>query len=433
MARLAAVIGILGAAVLLAAVCGHATPPVEHTRYTAAELAAIERHSPLGPAPPDPTDRVADSPRAAALGQFLFFDTRLSSNGKISCAFCHRPADGFTDGRKVAKGLLVEARRTPTVINAAFNQWFFWDGRADSLWSQALQPLEDPREFASDRLRIVHVVAADPALREAYQQVFGPLPPLRDRKRFPADARPDADPKAPVACAWQAMSVPDRIAVDRAFSNLGKAIEAYERRLVRGDAPFDRYVRGLRSADPVLEQAISPAAKRGLKLFVGAANCELCHSGPNFTDNQFHNLGLPLQPGEAPDPGRSVGIGLIRANPFNGAGAFSDDPHGSAKDKIVFLPAAQAQLGAFKTPSLRGVAAMAFHMHDGRFATLPQVLQFYADGEAATRGRLVGTREATANLVPHLTKSQQADLVAFLETLTGATLPPALLQPPPTP
>jgi cytochrome c peroxidase len=416
-------------------ILGASSPLLRDDRvlYSADELAAIYRRSPLGELPPDPTDSVADSAPAAALGQFLFFDTRLSANGEIACAICHHPARGFSDGRALAKGLAGGRRNTPTLLNVAFNHWFFWDGRADSLWSQALQPLEGRREAGGDRLQIAHLVAADPALSAAYERVFGPLPPLGDAARFPAHARPDPDPQSPIARAWQAMAPSDRIAVNRVFGNLGKAIEAYERELLSGASPFDTYVEGLRTGDPEKQEALSPAAVRGLKLFVGAANCATCHTGPALSDGEFHNLGLPLLPGEAPDLGRAGGIAPLRASIFNAAGAFSDEPSGTVARRLEFLPPPQSQLGAFKTPSLRNVALTAPYMHDGRFTTLPEVLEFYAQGRAASHGRLVGAREATLNLVPHLTDAQSADLVAFLTALTGAPPPQVLTEPPPRP
>jgi cytochrome c peroxidase len=402
----------------------------DRLRYTPAELAAIYRHSPLSAPQADPTNAYADSAAAAKLGQCLFFDRRLSANGRVSCATCHEPARGFTDGRKLARGIAVGTRNTPSVTDAAFGHWFFWDGRADSLWSQALQPLENPREAGSDRLHIAHLIDGDPRLRAAYQRIFGPLPNLDDPERFPAHARPDADARLPVARAWAGMTAADRHAVNRLFSNLGKAIEAYERRLIDRSSPFDRYVAALRSGDAAGELAISPAAKRGLKLFVGTANCDLCHSGPTFSDGQFHNLGLPVLPGEAPDTGRAAGIRLLTANPFNGAGPFSDDRTGPSRDRISYLPSPASQLGAFKTPDLRNVALTAPYMHDGRFATLEQVLDFYAEGKAASHGPLVGVREETANLVPPLNAAQKADLIAFLKTLTGDPLPRILTQAP---
>ncbi len=172
---------------------------------------------------------------------------------------------------------------------------------------------------------------------------------------------------------------------------------------------------------------------RGLKLFVGAANCAACHTGPALSDGEFHNLGLPLLPGEEPDRGRAGGIAPLRADIFNAAGTFSDDPTGTVARRLEFLAPQQSQLGAFKTPTLRNVALTAPYMHDGRFANLAAVLEFYAQGKAASRGRLVGAREATLNLVPHLSAAQSAELVAFLVALTGAPPPAALTEPPPRP
>jgi cytochrome c peroxidase len=423
----------LGFAALLLAVA--TAEPAAAADFTPDQLAAIYRHSPLPPLPPDGSDELAGNQmRAAALGQYLFFDRGLSANGRLACASCHQPARAFTDGRAVAQGLARGTRHTPSLIDVAYGSWFFWGGRADSLWSQALQPLENPKETGGDRLAIAHHVFDHPALRQAFEHLFGPLPPLADRRRFPPHARPDPDPRSPAAQAWQAMAAEDRAAVNRVYADLGKAIEAYERRLVDGNSPFDAYVVGLRTGDRAKLRALSPAARRGLGLFVGAANCELCHSGPAFSDGQFHNLGLPLLPGETVDAGRAAGIALVKADIFNAAGLFSDaPPDAEARQRLDFLPAAKSQLGAFKTPGLRDVALTAPYMHDGRFATLSQVLRFYAQGRAASRGQFVGEREATLDLVPRLGASQIADLVAFLQSLTGQPLPGALTEAPARP
>jgi cytochrome c peroxidase len=417
-------VGALGAAIVHGAVFAD-----DRALFTAEELAAIYAHSPLGKPAPDPTNAVADDPSAARLGQALFYDARLSANGQVACATCHQPVLAFTDGLPVAKALGTGTRNTPSLLNEAFGHWFFWDGRSDSQWSQALKPMENPREAGSDRLHILHEVFADPALRGAYRAVFGPLPPLQD-PRFPAHARPDPDPDSAVNAAWRAMAAADRAAVDRAYANLGKSIEAYERGLVSGDSAFDRYVTGLRAGDAAAQAALSPAAKRGLRLFVGAAHCELCHAGPAFSDGQFHNLGLPLLPGAAQDQGRGGGIAQLRADPFNSAGVFSDSGGAAAQERLRFLSSAGAMLGAFKTPCLRNVALTAPYMHDGRFVTLEQVLNFYAAAASSDQGHRIGRREKTLSLVPRLTATQRQDLVSFLRTLTSPLPPRALLGPP---
>ena len=374
--------------------------PLQNDRdlYTSEELVAIYRHSPLGLLLPDPTNRFADDPRAAALGQFLFFDERFSANGKVSCASCHQATLAFTDGRALAQGIAVGTRNAPTVLNAAFGQWFFLDGRSDSLWSQALQPFENPKEIGGDRQHIVAAVSHDPALRHAYERVFGPM--LNQT-------------------------------VDRAFSNLGKAIEAYERRLRSPPAPFDRYVMALKSGDAQGQRILSAAAKQGLKLFVGPAGCDLCHAGPAFSDGQFHNLGLSLAAGAALDQGRESGIRDVRTNPFNGVGLFSDAPRRrGVRERLTFLPPPESRAGAFKTPTLREVARTVPYMHDGRFTDLVQVMSFYAGDTPTASGTMVGERERTLDLIPHLTSVQQLDLVEFLRSLTSPPLPVALTRPP---
>jgi cytochrome c peroxidase len=314
-------------------------------------------------------------------------------------------------------------------LNEAFATWFFWDGRADSQWSQALKVFENPAEIGSDRMYILHVIYDDSALRSAYEAVFGRLPSFNDRRRFPQHARPDSNARAAPNAAWMGMAATDRAAVNRAYSNIGKAIEAYERRLVSGASAFDRYVAALKSGDQGGQEAISAMAKRGLRLFVGSGRCELCHAGPAFTDGQFHNLGLPMRPGKARDTGRDAGIRRVRADPFNTLSAFSDSAGGEATERLQFLPPPDSMLGAFKTPSLRNVALTAPYMHDGRFATLDAVLDFYAQAPPAEEGSRIGQREKTLELVPRLTVAQRQDLIAFLQTLTSPLPPAELLGP----
>jgi cytochrome c peroxidase len=223
-------VGSLAVALVLSiATCtAHSSTKDDRALYTAAEPSAIYAHSPLDRLPPDPTNRVAEDPDAAALGQYLFFDSRFSANGRISCATCHNPALAFTDGRALAKGIAVGTRNVPTLLDVAFSQWFFLDGRTDSLWAQAIQPFENAAEFGGDRLQMVLMTIQDPALRTAYQKVFGSLPALTaDLPAAVRHARPNADPQSPVAQAWCDMAPADRRAVDEIFSNLGKAIEAF--------------------------------------------------------------------------------------------------------------------------------------------------------------------------------------------------------------
>ncbi len=367
--------------------------------WTPAELEALAAMSPLEAPPADPTNRVADDPAAARLGQWLFFDPSLSGNGRISCATCHDPAKGFSDGKSVAETLGRGTRRTPTVVNAAYQRWLFWDGRVDSLWAQAVQPIENPLEMGGDRRAVAGYLAREGDLRRAYEQVFG----------------------AP----------PDPGRADLVFANVGKAIAAYERRLVRGDAPFDRYVAHLTGRPGGDEGALDSAARRGLHLFLGRARCSLCHSGPSFSDSEFHNTAAPPgEWGDPQDPGRYRGLTLLAADPFNAAGPFSDAPQSAAARRLARLRHTTESFGAFRTPSLRNLAHRAPYMHAGQFKTLGDVLRFYS-----TREELAPTSHHQESILRplNLSPTELADLEAFLLSLEGRPLDPSLLRAPSSP
>ncbi|MFT5289256.1 MAG: cytochrome c peroxidase, partial [Planctomycetota bacterium] len=298
--------------------------------YTERDLERLLTLSPL-PAPPlDSTNRFQADPRAARLGQALFFDTRFSADGSVSCATCHIPQEGWGDRRDRARGLDDVGRHTPTILNAVYNRWMFWDGRADSLWAQALHPFEERAEHGISRVGVLRRIFDDAEYREAFEAIFGALPPLGDSSRFAAEARPVADDEGHEhAQAWARMSTEDQALVNAAYANVGKAIAAFEAQIVSTEAPFDRYVEGLREGDAAKLEALDEAAVRGLQLFVGKARCVLCHNGPNLTDREFHSTRIPpLEGGGSRDAGRFTGIKLVQADPFNGAGEFSDDPDG---------------------------------------------------------------------------------------------------------
>jgi len=334
--------------VVLAATSGQ-DPDDAEVRALALEL------SPLPEPPHDPTNAVYENPAAARLGQALFFDERLSGPGNVSCATCHDPAQSWTDGRKLAQAVANSPRHTMTIWNVAYERWFFWDGRKDTLWSQALGPLEDPREHATTRLQIAHLVTSDADYARAYGNVFGPVPDLTDEARFPAHARPMPEQDGhPYAVAWAAMAPADRETVNRIFVNVGKSIAAYERGILSRDAPFDRYVAGLRSGNPEQRDVLSDSARRGLGLFLGKGRCHLCHDGPNFTDSEFHTNLVPTE--EGVDPGRPLGIRQLERDPFNSLSAYADDGGATGKRKLNLVPADAHVPGEFKTPTLRNVA-----------------------------------------------------------------------------
>jgi cytochrome c peroxidase len=361
--------------------------------------------------PPDPSNRVADDERAARLGQRLFFDPSLSANGAVSCATCHRPELHFCDGRPTSVGLGPGGRNAPSVVGAAYGPWQFWDGRRDSLWSQALAPIEVAAEMGNDRLQVVRLVTRDPRYRADYEALFGPAPDFDDAARFPARASPFADPEA--KAAWDRLPEPARQQVNLAFANVGKAIAAYERRLVPGPARFDTYVEQLVAGDlAAASRTLDADEVAGLRLFLDDARtqCMRCHNGPLFTNQGFHDVGSSRS-GPVPDLGRFVGIQSLLLDPFNCLGPYSDAAPEQC-DELRFLERRETAplAGAFKTPTLRGVDQTGPYFHDGRLATLEAVVDHYRRPPA----------DPGSELLPlELDDREAAQLVAFLRTLSG--------------
>ncbi|MBI2131343.1 MAG: cytochrome-c peroxidase [Candidatus Tectomicrobia bacterium] len=293
-----------------------------------------------GPRPPDnPMTR-----EKVELGRLLFFEKRISADGTAACATCHMPARGFSNARQYGVGVegKLGIRNVPTVLNAAYYSSQFWDGRAKSLEEQAKGPILNPAEMASSEERVVKILGAIPAYGEGFRRAFG-------------------DPA---------------ISLDRA----AKAIATFERTLVSGGSPFDRWKFGGEEA------AISADAKRGFDLFKSKAQCVKCHLVDEFsvplTDNKFHN----------------IGIGMDKQKPELGRAEITKD----RKDR-----------GKFKTPSLREVTRTAPYMHDGRFNTLEEVLDFYDKGGHPNPS-------LDPDIFPlKLTQKEKKDLLAFLRTLEG--------------
>lgn len=398
---------------------GGASAAEEPVVFDERELQRILALSPLGEPPLDATNRFDGDGRAEELGRFFFFDRELSANGEISCATCHDPAQEFSDGKPVAHTLAPGPRRTPSLWNMAWGRWFFHDGRADSLWSQALGPIENEIEMGGSRSAVAHRIAGEPGLRRAFEALRGPLPELGDRARFPLRAHPGA-PGSPEAAAWAAMAPADRAAIDAVYADVGKLIAAYERQLVSANAPFDRFVAGLREDDATKRAALGESARRGLRLFLGKGQCRLCHNGPNFSDGEFHGLGLATKSGGMPtDSGRYGGVPQLLASDFTAAGAHSDDPGGERAAQLEGLKVGPANWGEFKTPSLRNVARRGPLMHAGQFADVAAVLEFYSTLEGSAP---LHQHQEQVLVARDFSEGEKRDLAAFLESLGGAPL-----------
>jgi len=341
----------------------------------------------------DETNALEDSPAAARVGQSLFYNNSLSSNGKVSCATCHEPSLGFTTREPLARGVGLTERNAPTLLDATRRRWFGWGGRNDSLWSQAIVPLLAPHEMGSSAEQLRRALQAQPELGRAWTKVYGE----------------------------------NAVSDDVLLAQAGKSLAAYQRRLVTGRSAFDDYARALRDKDAAAQAQYPPLAAQGALLFFGKAGCRSCHAGPEFTDEEFHDLGLPPVRGRKPDEGRREGLRLLAADRFRADSPFSDAPRGARAQELAFLVATDEDWGRFKTPSLRNVTRTAPYMHTGQFSTLQEVLRFYSTLEgAAPRGH-----HGETVLKPlHLTADELTALEAFLRTLEGSLPAEDLLRPP---
>ncbi|WP_394831482.1 hypothetical protein LVJ94_33720 [Pendulispora rubella] len=420
--------------------------PAPAATLTAEEWVQAKTQSPLPAVPPDPTNKYADNPNAARLGQAFYFETGYSGplvtpsdlgspgqSGRVACASCHVlpwGSDTRSSPNNMSLGVNWTGRHSPAVTNSAFYEMYFTDGRADSAWMQATGPVENPNEMASDRMRVASMIYKK--YKAEYEAIFGaeygPLPARLD----PANAKPfplSAMPKGSVSAAngpWETdLTEAERDQINRVFVNFAKSIAAYERLLVSRNAPWDRYVAGD-------AKAISDSAIRGYKVFVGDGYCKDCHSGPAFTNNKYHNIGIAQGNGPhvpATDNGRAATITGNLTATFLGSGTYSDD-RTFGTDKLGKQPdfnagVGKSEPGLFRTTGLRQIAETAPYMHTGGFATLEEVVHLYAEG-----GGKSGIGKLDKSLLNHepMTAQQEKDLVAFLKTLTGDPPPAELMK-----
>jgi cytochrome c peroxidase len=349
------------------------------------ELRTLLRHGPWLPeARSDPTNRASGSAAARALGEVLFFDPRLSASGAMACASCHDPARAWTDGRARAEGARRLDRNTPTVLDVARQRWFGWDGGTDSLWAASIRPILDPLEMASDAARVAEAIAGDAVLACLYREAFGE----------------------------EAAAGKERTTA--VLVNTGKALAAFMETLASGRSSFDRFRDAIASGDREAAGRYPAAARRGLRTFVGRGHCSTCHFGPTFSNGEFADVGMPyvVEPGRV-DPGRYRGIRLVAASPFNLLSAWNDDATRESATRTRHVELQHRNWGEFKVPSLRSAARTAPYMHDGRLATLRDVVRHYSE---LPEERLHSDGERILRRLD-LSAQEVDDLVAFLESL----------------
>ncbi len=409
-----------------------------------AELAKLNTLSPLPAPPADPTNQYADNVLARALGQRFFFDKAFSGAigaaiqtvspaqtvvnplgntgeaGKVACASCHTGPSMDDRGSPlqiISLGTGAGTRNAPGVVNSSFYQWTNWGGRFSAQWELSVAVAENGVLLNSNRLKIAHRIFSK--YKTEYEAIFGALEPEigTNTTRFPAEGKP-------TVAAFDGMADGDKTIINRILVNYGKAIQAYMRQVVSRNAPFDKLMACEAST-------MSDSAMRGAQLFVGKAKCSSCHSSSHFSDDAFHNLGVPeIDEGivgrvHAADTGRFKDVPGLLTSVFNSAGTFSDDAvTGAARLAGLTNPAADSTKAAFRTPDLRGVASTAPYMHAGQFATLEAVIDFYNAGGGTPQA---GTTKDVGLTVLNLTSQEKTDLVEFLKSLSGDAVTPALL------
>lgn len=351
--------------------------------FSADEIARILQHGPWPmPWQPDPSNRVSARPAAIEFGRVLFSDPRLSRTGTAACATCHLPERAFTDGRKRGQGFELLDRNTPSLLNVRHNRWFGWDGAADNLWAQSMRPILDRREMAASTSHIGALLRTDRPLAELYFRAFGEQPTDDD---------------------------------DAATVNVGKALAAYQETLSSKRTAFDDFRDALERGDHSGRERYPAAAKRGLRIFVGKGNCFVCHFGPNFTNGEFADIGIPffVAPGRV-DAGRYEGIRRLRGSRDNLLGKFNDDPSRATATGTRHVTLEHRNWGEFRVPGLRNVANTAPYMHNGSLPALADVVRHYSE---LNEERLHADGERILRPL-RLTQAEAADLIAFLESLS---------------
>jgi cytochrome c peroxidase len=348
--------------------------------FTDDEIRATLAHGPWPlPRKIDPSNRVSGKREAVELGERLFFDTRLSASGAFSCSTCHVPERNWTDNQTRGSAAAAVERNTPTLMNIRLGRWFGWDGGSDSLWSQNIRPILDVRELGATPRHVADLMRKDEQLSCRYRKVFGSAPSATDDELVLVD--------------------------------VAKALAAFEETLDSPPTPFDQFRNALERGERFPPWRYSDAARRGLKIFIGKGGCDRCHSGPNFSDGEFHDNGFSALSARK-DPGRVEGAKRVRESRFNLLGPYSDDPSRSTADGTRGATPGQAGERAFKVPTLRHLLLTAPYGHHGEVERIADVVRHYSENGGP------------GELKPlNLTAREQTDVVVFLESVSTFSNP----------
>lgn len=356
-------------------------------RAGAVEFNAVEREqiAQHGPWPMqfagDSSNRVSENEQAIRLGEALFFDHELGIDSKFSCASCHDPGKAFTDGLKTAQGRVRLDRNTPSLLNLKANRWFGWGGENDSLWAQSIRPILAADEMANHPDHVRELLLSRQRYRQFYLQAFA------------AEVGSENSEKVLV--------------------NVGKALAAYQESLVSQRTEFDDFRDALLAGDQAAMSRYPESAQRGLKLFIGAGRCNLCHLGPRFSNGEFGDVGISYFTADGVDAGRYGGVQQVRTNPYNLLGKYNDGDPGQNAVSSSHVRLTHRNWGEFKIPGLRAVAATAPYMHNGSLPTLRDVVLHYSNLDEE---RLHTDGEKILRPL-QLSDAEIVDLVSFLRSL----------------
>ena len=345
----------------------------------------IEQTLSFGPWPPsfqpDPSNRFSKDARAIKLGQALFNDPVLSVDGAFSCASCHDPEKAFTTPEARALGRDLLNRNTPSLRNLAGLRWYGWGGKSDNLWAASLHPIIEEQEMAHSA-ESLKIAISESTYIDDFEAIFGHL----------QDQSPELF-----------------------LVNTAKALSAYLETLATDRTIFDDFRDALERRDIAAAKEYPEAAQRGLQLFLGRGKCVFCHNGPRFSNNEFHDAGVPYFLNETEvDQGRFGGLNILLSSPYTLDGDWNDDPEKKGAWAVRNVRRSHSDFGIFRTPSLRGLGETAPYMHDGSLDDLKSVIRHYSKIDTE---RLHADGEAILSEL-NLSEQEIADLVAFLVTLS---------------
>jgi len=396
---------LFGTGVVLQLVFMNLAAAQNQVDFTKQEIAVIDAHGPWpGSIPPDPGNELSEFAWAQELGEYLFFSETLSANKAISCGTCHQPELGFSENQPVAIGLEQGVRNTQGLLDVGLHRWFGWGGGTDSLWAASIRPLLAVSEMGNDVVTLANTLRADTHLRDAIQKH------LRD-----SDFKITTAKKTLLNANTDNNALVTGLSDEDVMVFAAKTIAAYMRTLRSKPTAFDRFRNALVNKEVQGQLAYSDSAKRGLKIFIGEANCRTCHFGPNFSNEEFHDTGRSFftSVGKV-DPGRYAGIKRVQKDPFNLLGKHSTSDS-SAQLKTSRVKLGQVNWGQWRTPSLRNLKVTGPYMHDGSLDTLREVVDAYADIDME---RLHSQGESLLKPLD-LDDDQRNDLVNFLLSLSA--------------